>query len=76
MRASCPDVCIKYVYCFSACFFVSVLKNANLSAGGHVILAARDKYLEALSELVKLASLQVSLKPIKVQGNFLTAQSG
>ncbi|KAL8269299.1 hypothetical protein Esti_006765 [Eimeria stiedai] len=37
---------------------VDILKNINLSAGGHVILAARDKYLEALSELVKLASLQ------------------
>lgn len=44
----------------------SVLKNANLSAGGHVILAARDKYLEALSELVKLASLQVSPKMVLV----------
>ncbi|KAL8449760.1 hypothetical protein Emag_003543 [Eimeria magna] len=41
---------------------VAVLKNINLSAGGHVILAARDKYLEALSELVKLASLQASAR--------------
>ncbi|CDJ51480.1 vacuolar ATP synthase subunit d, putative [Eimeria brunetti] len=39
---------------------VDILKNINLSAGGHVILAARDKYQEALSELVKLASLQTA----------------
>lgn len=39
---------------------VDILKNINLSAGGHVILAARDKYLEALAELVKLASLQTA----------------
>lgn len=39
---------------------VDILKNISLSAGGHVILAARDKYLEALSELVKLASLQTA----------------
>ncbi|CDJ67653.1 vacuolar ATP synthase subunit d, putative [Eimeria necatrix] len=39
---------------------VDILKNINLSAGGHVILAARDKYQEALAELVKLASLQTA----------------
>ncbi|CDI82505.1 vacuolar ATP synthase subunit d, putative, partial [Eimeria acervulina] len=39
---------------------VDILKNINLSAGGHVILAARDKYQEALSDLVKLASLQTA----------------
>ncbi|KAL8449476.1 hypothetical protein Emed_003127 [Eimeria media] len=41
---------------------VDILKNINLSAGGHVILAARDKYLAALSELTAFFTLDSEIK--------------
>lgn len=43
--------------------------NIGISTGGQVIAAARDRYLKALTALVKLASLQV--RPLKFFINFI-----
>lgn len=50
---------------FSAFFYaLSVMGNIGCTSGGQVINAARERYLDALSALIRLASLQVILQNI------------